>query len=355
MPGPSSKIQNKIMMSFMVVIVLFGGLFAHLFRDALFEILVTEGFPDDVIWLIIDRFTLYSSGLALLGIAVFVPLSLFFARAVTRPIKKLMQGVNTIAAGNFNTQVDLVSNDEFGQLADAVNRMAVDLRKFDEMKSEFVTTVSHELRTPLAVVFGYAELLRDQDFSAEQKRQFVEEIHSKAETLARMVDELLDVSRIEAGRGLELEKCCCDARELLGRSVETFRAASPRHQIELHLPAVVVSLNVDRVRMERVLDNLLSNAVKYSPGGGVIEVSLQQENEVWSRLTVRDQGIGMSREETGRIFEKFYRADTRDTAVPGFGLGMSIVRNIVEAHGGRIWVDSEVGLGTIVTLEIPNG
>ncbi len=231
------------------------------------------------------------------------------------------------------------------------------LRRSDEMKSEFISIAAHELRTPLTSILGYAEILLNQahfgEFTAEQQRSFLQEIYDKGLVLAETVNELLDLSRIESGQSIPLQLAPCSLDEILSSLVASYRRNFPRHRFELqleqHCPAGIL---VDRRKMEQVMENLMSNAVRYSPADSLVRIVGRQEKGGY-RVTVIDQGIGMKPEQVARIFEKFYRADFSDTSTGGLGLGMSIVKGIIEAHGGWIHVESAPGQGTSVSFFLP--
>jgi PAS domain S-box-containing protein len=230
-------------------------------------------------------------------------------------------------------------------------------RELDRLKSEFISTAAHELHTPLASLMGYAELLLHPEdfgeFPAERRKEFLAEIYDKCEALARIVDDLLDISRIESGREIPLEKVPTDFRKTVEKVVGRFRIHYPTHSFELNLASGGTDLIlVDENKMVQVLENLLSNAVKYSPAGGPVRVEGSVSGGVF-RISVIDWGIGMTGEQVAKVFEKFYRADSSNTAAPGLGLGMSIARSIVEAHGGDIRVASRPGHGTEVTVVVP--
>jgi len=231
------------------------------------------------------------------------------------------------------------------------------LEKLDELKSEFISTAAHELRTPVTSVMGYAELLclHDSDpeaFSPKQHQEFLQEIYANCERLNRIVDDILDVSRIESGHGLPLEIQPVSTEVLLRKAAERIRLAGTHPILFEFKMGAPDFLDVDAHRVTQVLENLLSNAVKYSPKGRPIQLSAEREGE-GCRITVADHGIGMNDEEKKRIFDKFYRADTTNTAVRGLGLGMSIVKQIVEDHGGTISVESLPGAGTKVSFTLP--
>ena len=226
-------------------------------------------------------------------------------------------------------------------------------REMERLKSEFVSTAAHELRTPLTTVLGFSELLLNEEgFSREQQREFLEYIYEKAEGLSQLVDDLLDVARIENGRDLKLNRESCNLQQLLERLTETLRHDAPLHQITLQIPKEPVVLEADRGKLKQVFENLLSNAIKYSPQGGAVTISVEPNGHYWD-IAIADQGVGMTPEQVEQIFDNFYRVDSSNTAVGGVGLGLGIVKYIVEAHGGSIRVESNPGIGTTVNFSMP--
>ncbi len=222
-------------------------------------------------------------------------------------------------------------------------------REVDRFKNEFIATAAHELRTPLTAVMGFAELLLQQErlggFDAEQQRHYLEIIWQKADALGRIIGDLLDISRVQLGQSVALEKRPCDLCDLLSRAVTPFRQVQSGHRFELELPTEPVELAIDEGKVLQVLDNLLSNAVKFSPDGGRIVVRGHKLGPEF-RVSVEDQGIGMSPEQLEKIFDKFFRVDASNSAAGGLGLGMTIAKTIVEAHGGQIMAESRLGQGT---------
>lgn len=227
-------------------------------------------------------------------------------------------------------------------------------RTIDRMKDEFVSTAAHELRTPLATIIGYADLLQmDNSYTPEQQAEFLQQIQSKAERLGEIVSDLLDISRIESGEGVNLDLRPLRLDKLCEEVVRGLRLQSPGHNFVLDFPpADVAVVTADRYAMVQILENLLSNAVKYSPAGGEIRISCRVRKGRCI-LAVSDQGIGMTADQQERVFDKFYRADATNTAIPGTGLGMTIVRHLVEAQSGQVSIDSTFGRGTTVTVSLP--
>lgn len=233
------------------------------------------------------------------------------------------------------------------------------LIEMDRIKSEFISTAAHELNTPLSTMMGYTEFLRNPElfggFSDEQKQEFIDEVYDRGEALSRIIEDFLDISRIESGKPLPLDLQETDFLQVLRKSVKLFLVNNVGCTIRLDLPDEPASplLRIDRHRINQALENLLSNAAKYSPEGKEIGLTARAEHDGWE-VRVQDQGIGMNAEQLNRVFDKFYRADASNTAVSGLGLGMSIVKQIIEAHGGAVRVESAAGEGTTVIFTLPD-
>jgi PAS domain S-box-containing protein len=233
------------------------------------------------------------------------------------------------------------------------------LIKMDQMKSELISTAAHELNTPLSAMMGYTELLltpeMSESFSEEQKQGFLNEVYDRGDALSHIIDNLLDIGRIESGNPVALDLQQTDFMAVLSKAVEFYRFHDKEHAFRLDLPEEPVGkmLLIDRHRINQVLENLLSNAAKYSPKGTEIILMGRMKQDGWE-VRVVDQGIGMSQEQIDRIYDKFYRVDSSDTSISGLGLGMSIARQIIEAHNGNIRVESTRGKGTTVIFNLPH-
>lgn len=230
-------------------------------------------------------------------------------------------------------------------------------RELARLKDSFISTAAHELHTPLTSIVGYSELLLNAEGNdsliAENRKDFLQEIVDKGLFLSRIVDDLLDISRIESGQPMLLALKPTDLKQLVEKIVNQYRQLSTKHDFQLTIDSALEQpLLIDSGKVVQVLENLLSNAVKYSPGGGPVKVDLVSERNAYV-VVVEDQGVGMSQEQVGKVFDKFYRADNVDPAVRGLGLGMNIAKQIVEEHGGRIWVESRKGEGTRVSFALP--
>lgn len=227
------------------------------------------------------------------------------------------------------------------------------LRNLDRAKDEFISTAAHELRTPLTAIMCYADLLVAGVSNPDLQREYAEGISERGDALERLIGDLLDVSIIQIGRGLVLKKEQTSLLPMVERVLKQFRRSAPKHQLELHCaPGLPVLLSCDAGRIMQVFENLLGNAIKYSPQGSVVVLKIEQIDSTLC-FCVSDQGIGMSETEQQSAFDKFYRADPSHNAPRGLGLGLYIVRQIIEGHGGTINLKSRLQAGTSVTFTLP--
>ncbi len=228
------------------------------------------------------------------------------------------------------------------------------LREVARLKDEFLGQVSHELRTPLTIIHGYAELIADGILRKEgQIRETAAEVHENSSLMLRLVDDLLDTSRLESGR-LSLKYEITDLAPWLERTTAAFAQASSTHRIVSSLPGSLPLARVDLARLGQVVNNLLTNAVRYSPEGSEVQVSARTLRSGELEIRVADQGIGIAADERERIFEKFYRGkDGATHSVRGTGLGLAVAKMLVEAHLGQIRVESEVGRGSTFIVRLP--
>lgn len=241
--------------------------------------------------------------------------------------------------------------DERASTLAAANRQLAEL---DRMKSHFVSMVSHELRTPLGLIKGYVGTLLRNDLNLDQdsRQEFLAVIEDEADNLADLVGNLLDASRLEAGT-LALDLQPTALLPLIEKAVHDARERAPDYRVLLHVPSELPLVNADGRRIEQVLRNLLDNAAKYSPVGSAIEVCAQDTGDSVT-IGVRDEGMGIAPEHVSRIFERFFRVDQTDSRRGGgSGLGLAIAKGIVDGHGGRIWVESVVGRGSVFQFSLP--
>jgi len=229
--------------------------------------------------------------------------------------------------------------------------------EIDRMKSEFLSTAAHELRTPMSSVHGFAELLVSREFDAETSRTIARTIHRQSSLLVQMVNELLDLARIEAGHGRDFHFEVQPLAPIVQETAAALLMPGDPRRVEF-VPGDGDSqlVNVDGTKLRLALTNVLSNADKYSRGGGCVRVSLPTRARYGrpeAGIRVQDEGIGMTAEQAGRIFERFFRADPGGP-VAGTGLGMTLVKEIVEAMKGSVEIESTPGQGTAVTIWLPS-
>lgn len=249
------------------------------------------------------------------------------------------------------------AEDERARLARASAEAEASLRARDET----LAAISHDLRTPLTSIRALAQLLqrriaRGQAIGPDELTDQLGRIEEQTVLMSRMIDDLLDVARLEAGRPLELRRDPCELVALTRRTVADVQRTTDRHRLRVQADTPEIIGNLDAARLERVLLNLLTNAVKYSPDGGEVVVTVRQEHTIAGEtavLAVRDSGIGIPASDLPRIFERFYRASNVGGRSRGTGLGLSAVQQIVEQHGGAITAESEPGVGTTITVRLP--
>ena len=225
----------------------------------------------------------------------------------------------------------------------------------DRMKSEFLSMAAQELRTPMASIYGFVEILQHRQMDDARRREVLEIIHRQSTLMIAVINELLDLARIAARRGQDFVLESLDLCTVVPALVHDFNPPPSREAPVLHCQAERCMVRVDRNKLQQALGNVLSNAYKYSPAGGTVSLQLRLElhnGQPMAGIEVADQGIGMSPDQLARVSERFYRADDSG-AIPGTGLGMSIVKEIVELHGGRLALQSQPGQGTTVILWLP--
>jgi PAS domain S-box-containing protein len=226
-------------------------------------------------------------------------------------------------------------------------------REIERMKDSIIATAAHELRTPLTSVQGYSEILLTRELSEEARRRYLTLINQQAVRLARIISSLLDISLLEAGKGIQFAPHPLDPGDLVDTALLSFTAVSPYHNIRVEKCHANARVRGDPIRLTQVITNLISNAIKYSPEGGVVLVRTGAGEEGVT-ISVTDEGIGMRTEQQNRVFERFYRADMSNTAVEGAGLGLTISLLIAESHGGHIDIQSALGSGSTFTVILPS-
>lgn len=277
---------------------------------------------------------------------------LLFNEAVRRPLLNLSTLIRRYAGGVSLPPDPPVALAEIVEISRTFRSLIEDQRRQNERQLTFLAAVAHDLRNPLAALDMSLQLDQMGPSSEAERQELQDVMRRQFKQLRRMIDDLLDTTRIEAGH-FELKIKCHDLRDVIRDGVALFSSISEKHQLTLDLPDRALLAQFDADRLSQVLNNLLSNAIKYSPAGGPVRISAGLDREdVW--LEVADQGIGISPTELPRLFEPFRRLSDQAIAdIPGIGLGLSTVKKIVEAHRGRVSVTSQWGHGTVFRVQWP--
>ena len=303
-----------------------------------------------------------TEALTLAGIAATlaaVAVSVFVSRQVVAPVRAMMVASHHIANGHYDKRVQVPGDpakgelDELAQLALSFNQMAEKLAQTEDMRRQLIGDVAHELRTPLTTIKGYMEGLIDGVLPVETET--FQQVHHEADRLQRLVYDLQELSRVEAGayelnlQPVQVSTLMADVTARLSRQFEEKEVA-----LETDIPTSLPRVLADKDRIDQVLTNVVGNALQYTPAGGRVWVTATlQGNEIF--IAVHDTGIGISPEHLPNLFTRFYRVEkSRSRAVGGSGIGLTIAKYLVEAHGGRIWAESEgAGQGSTFTFTLP--
>ena len=274
---------------------------------------------------------------------------IYFIRSILVPVKQISASAKQIAQGDFDVRIEKGKDDELGQLCDAVNDMAGELGAAERMKNDFISSVSHELRTPLTAIKGWAETLRvGADPVTAEKGMTV--IIRESERLSGLVEELLDFSRLQSGR-MRLSAARLDILAELDEAVYLFtdRARTEHKDLTYEENTSLSPVYGDRDRLRQVFVNIIDNALKYTESGGSITVSSREEDG-FVQVTVSDTGCGIPPEHLPNVKKKFYKANQ---LVRGSGIGLAVADEIAAMHGGSLRIESQVGVGTVVTVSLP--
>ena len=301
-----------------------------------------------------------------LALALVLLLGFYLARSIGRPIRSVSVAASRLAGGDLAARLVGDGPGEIAELTAAFNAMAVSLEQNrddleaqnqllserERLKTELVNIVAHELRTPLTSILGFTDTLLSRSVEPQDRQRYLEIIDEQARRLTNLVNDFLDLQRIEEG-GIEFRQELIDLVALLREQEQLFAIHSPRHTVKCRLPSEQpLRVCGDPDRLSQVISNLLSNAIKYSPEGGDVEVSGEGDGST-IRVRVRDHGIGIPGEQQARIFTKFFRGDAPARGIPGTGLGLTLAREIIEAHGGTIGFSSTANRGSTFWIELP--
>lgn len=278
--------------------------------------------------------------------------------SILRPLRRVQEHIQQIGQGKFGPSVDVAAPSDLRELVETVNWMGKKLQELDEMKADFLAHVSHELRSPLASIREGTQLLMDgiPGPVTGAQRETLQIMAESSRRLITMISSLLDLSKMEAGM-MEYRFAAADLKRIAEGSVDKIRfLAEGKHlQLVIEAPPGPLVVPVDSGRIEQVLDNLLTNAIKFSPEGAAVVLAMETDKTVDQvRVSVTDTGPGIAPDDLPHIFERFYQGRRQGSkTVPGSGIGLALARRVVEAHGGHIWVESELGKGASFRFALP--
>jgi two-component system sensor histidine kinase GlrK len=296
--------------------------------------------------------------LVIIALCVGLLLASLATYSILSPLRRLQEHIRQIGLGNFKTAVNVSAPSDLRELVESVGAMAKKLQELDDLKAEFVSHITHELRSPLTAIHAGTQLLLEEIPGPVNgpQRETLDLMVESSRQLIDMISSLLDLSKIDAGM-MEYRIVSSDMKRVLDTSVNKIRLLADRERIRIVIeaPRGPLFVPVDEARMQQVLDNLLSNALKFSREGGSIYLRLEpDQKEKVLRISVTDTGRGIAPESIQHIFERFYQGAVRARGgAPGTGIGLALVKRVVEAHGGRIWAESEPGKGTTMTFVLP--
>jgi len=295
---------------------------------------------------------IFSAAIAVIAAAI---LGIVISGKMTKPLEKLIIGIKHLAKGDTSYRVKVNTQDEFSQLAESFNEMAQELKKNEEVRKGLVADVAHELRTPLSILRGKLESI--QEGALELKQEVIIQLSDEVYHLSRLVNELQQLSLAEAGK-LVLERKKVSLNELIQKVLDNFTWLAEEKNITMQLNArKEITIYIDAQRITQAIVNLLGNALRHTPEGGKVEIDLDNEKDQLADnavIRVMDSGVGIEKEHLPYIFDRFYRIDaSRSRDQGGTGLGLAITKGFIEAHGGKISVESEKGKGTTFVISLP--
>jgi len=290
---------------------------------------------------------------ALVAILTGVALGFFFSRLISEPMKQLTMAARKVASGDFSPRVTTKTDDEIGEVSIAFNTMAEQLEEKEKSRRQLLADIAHELRNPLSIIQGNLEAWLDGVITPTSDQ--VASVYDETVLLSRLITDLRDLSLAEAGQ-LKMYQSATELGEFIFAeiaSVQT-RCREKKISISADLPSGLPLVSIDKDRIRQVLHNLVDNALRYTPARGKIEIGAQYEKPGWITVFVSDTGAGISRKDLPHVFDHFYKADpSRHRGQGGAGIGLAMVKLVVELHGGKVWVKSRAGKGTTFYFTLP--
>jgi signal transduction histidine kinase len=290
---------------------------------------------------------------SIISIAVTAFFAYYLSKKITAPLRKMNQAALQISRGNFSQMVNIKSHDELAELGKTFNYMAHELESIDRMRKDFVSNVSHDLRSPLTAIHGFVLAFLDDSIPKERQRHYLGTMKEQTERMIKLVNDLLDMARIEAGQ-LELRAVVFNLSERIRQILARMEPEFVSKHIEIEFLSddkTDIEVFADPDRIDQVVVNLVQNAIQFSSAHGLVEVILKKDER--ATVSVRDYGQGINQEDMASIWERFYKADKARTKKSGTGIGLSIVKHILDLQQSPIHVTSEVGKGSTFTFSLP--
>jgi signal transduction histidine kinase len=284
-----------------------------------------------------------------ISIIIATVISGVISKRVLSPVRALSRATEEVAKGDFSVRVDIPKDYEFGFLTENFNKMVHELSGIETLRNDFVSNVSHEIKTPLASIQGFAKLLQDNNFSEEEKKEFTDIIISESTRLSKLTSNILKLSKIE-NQEINTKKVEFSLDEQIRCAILIMEQEWSRKNINLDIELEEVNIVENEDLLQQVWINLIGNAIKFTEDGGYVSIKLEDYKDK-IEVEISDSGIGMTEDIQRHMFDKFYQGD-RSHLSEGNGLGLSLAKRIIDICGGKIYIKSELGVGTTFTIEL---
>ncbi|WP_051599172.1 HAMP domain-containing sensor histidine kinase [Metaclostridioides mangenotii] len=284
-----------------------------------------------------------------ISIIIATVISGVISKRVLSPVRALSRATEEVAKGDFSVKVDIPKDYEFGFLTENFNKMVHELSSIETLRNDFVSNVSHEIKTPLASIQGFAKLLQDNNFSEEEKKEFTDIIISESTRLSKLTSNILKLSKIE-NQEINTKKVEFSLDEQIRCAILIMEQEWSRKNINLDIDLEEVNIVENEDLLQQVWINLIGNAIKFTEDGGYVSIKLEDYKDK-IEVEISDSGIGMTEDIQRHMFDKFYQGD-RSHLSEGNGLGLSLAKRIIDICGGKIYIKSELGVGTTFTIEL---
>ncbi|MGC9099912.1 MAG: sensor histidine kinase [Caldisericum sp.] len=296
------------------------------------------------------RITILISG----GISILLSIlvALFISRYIIKPVVDMKDFARKISQGNFEARINKHNEDEIGELAESLNYMAFRLGEIEKLRTKLMQNVSHDLRTPLSSIKGYLEVLKDKNFTIEEKQEAFNIIENEIERLEKMAKDLTNLSSADS-KTLPLEFERVNLINILKSTFESFSIKIKDKGLNpiIEIPDKPIFILGDSLKLKEIFSNLIDNAIKFTKSGYIKITAIEEKDKI--KVVVEDSGLGINEKDLPHIFERFYKGENNKDGNEGMGLGLSIVKEYVYAHNGEIYVESEIGKGTKFIIQFP--